>query len=57
MYLLQDNEVELYEAVTRCVSELSDTEIDRITRVSEVQCPGTAENFVVAYLSACSYMN
>lgn len=47
--------MELYEGIARCVSELSDTEIDRITRVSEVPCPGIAEKYVAAYLSASSY--
>uniref|UniRef100_A0A3B5A296 Focadhesin n=1 Tax=Stegastes partitus TaxID=144197 RepID=A0A3B5A296_9TELE len=33
---IQDNEVDLYVAITKCLSEMSDTEIDRIARVSEV---------------------
>lgn len=32
----QDDEVDLYVGVTKCLSEMSDTEIDRIARVTEV---------------------
>lgn len=33
----QENEVGLYVGLTQCLSEMSDTEIERITRVTEVQ--------------------
>ncbi|XP_005754207.1 focadhesin, partial [Pundamilia nyererei] len=35
---IQDNEVDLYVGVAKCLSEMSDTEIERIMKVSEVQC-------------------
>ncbi|XP_026208775.1 focadhesin [Anabas testudineus] len=45
---LQDNEVDLYVGVAKCLSEMSDTEIDRITQVSEVQMEKSC--FVLTYL-------
>lgn len=38
VHLFQDNEVDLYVGVAKCLSEMSDTEIERIMKVSEVQC-------------------
>lgn len=32
----QDNEADLYVGLAECLSELCDTEIDRITQVTEV---------------------
>uniref|UniRef100_A0A3P8SQ34 Focadhesin n=1 Tax=Amphiprion percula TaxID=161767 RepID=A0A3P8SQ34_AMPPE len=46
---IQDNEVDLYVGITKCLSEMSDTEIDRITRVS-AQMEKTC--FVLAYLTS-----
>uniref|UniRef100_A0AAQ6IU57 DUF3730 domain-containing protein n=1 Tax=Anabas testudineus TaxID=64144 RepID=A0AAQ6IU57_ANATE len=43
---LQDNEVDLYVGVAKCLSEMSDTEIDRITQVSEME----KSCFVLTYL-------
>ncbi|GAA6230680.1 focadhesin [Lates japonicus] len=37
---IQDDEVDLYVGVAKCLSEMSDTEIDRIARVTEVQYDG-----------------
>ncbi|KAA8579270.1 hypothetical protein FQN60_017486 [Etheostoma spectabile] len=34
---IQDNEVDLYVGIAKCLSEMSDAEIERITRVTEVQ--------------------
>lgn len=36
--MFQDDEVDLYVGIAKCLSEMSDTEIERITRVTEVQC-------------------
>ncbi|XP_037537542.1 focadhesin [Nematolebias whitei] len=47
---IQDTEVDLYEGVSKCLSELSDTEIDRITRVSEANMEKAC--FVLAYLTS-----
>uniref|UniRef100_A0AAQ6AID0 DUF3730 domain-containing protein n=1 Tax=Amphiprion ocellaris TaxID=80972 RepID=A0AAQ6AID0_AMPOC len=47
---IQDNEVDLYVGITKCLSEMSDTEIDRITRVSAAQMEKTC--FVLAYLTS-----
>lgn len=33
----QEDEVGLYEGLAMCLSEMCDTEIERITRVTEVQ--------------------
>lgn len=41
--LFQDDEVDLYVGVTKCLSEMSDTEIDRIARVTEVHYDVIAE--------------
>lgn len=38
MNFFQDDEVDLYVRIAKCLSEMSDTEIDRITQVTEVQC-------------------
>lgn len=35
----QEDEVGLYVGLARCLSEMSDTEIERITRVTEVRAP------------------
>ncbi|XP_029381760.1 focadhesin isoform X2 [Echeneis naucrates] len=43
-------EVDLYTGVSRCLSEMSDTEVDRITRVTETQMEKTC--FVLAYLAS-----
>ncbi|XP_030636113.1 focadhesin [Chanos chanos] len=45
---IQASEVELYEGISSCLSELSDTEIDRITKVSETNLEKTG--FILAYL-------
>uniref|UniRef100_A0AAQ5XFT3 DUF3730 domain-containing protein n=1 Tax=Amphiprion ocellaris TaxID=80972 RepID=A0AAQ5XFT3_AMPOC len=45
---IQDNEVDLYVGITKCLSEMSDTEIDRITRVSAME----KTCFVLAYLTS-----
>uniref|UniRef100_A0A3Q3X776 Uncharacterized protein n=1 Tax=Mola mola TaxID=94237 RepID=A0A3Q3X776_MOLML len=42
---IQDNEVHLFVGIAKCLSEMSDTEIDRITRM-EKTC------FVLAYLTS-----
>ncbi|XP_019955729.2 focadhesin isoform X1 [Paralichthys olivaceus] len=47
---IQDDEVDLYMGVAKCLSELSDTEIDRIARVTESQMEKTC--FVLAYLTS-----
>ncbi|CAJ1086531.1 focadhesin [Xyrichtys novacula] len=47
---IQDEEVDLYVGVTKCLSELSDTEIDRIARVSESQMEKTC--FILSYLTS-----
>ncbi|XP_047426080.1 focadhesin [Mugil cephalus] len=47
---IQNDEVDLYVGVTKCLSEMSDTEIDRITRVSEDQMEKTC--FILAYLTS-----
>uniref|UniRef100_A0A3Q1FPF3 Focadhesin n=1 Tax=Acanthochromis polyacanthus TaxID=80966 RepID=A0A3Q1FPF3_9TELE len=44
---IQDSEVDLYVGIAKCLSEMSDTEIDRITRAQmEKTC------FVLAYLTS-----
>ncbi|TMS01998.1 hypothetical protein E3U43_007538 [Larimichthys crocea] len=47
---IQDDEVDLYVGVTKCLSEMSDTEIDRIARVTENQMEKTC--FILAYLTS-----
>ncbi|XP_074555425.1 focadhesin [Halichoeres trimaculatus] len=47
---IQDDEVDLYVGITKCLCELSDTEIDRITRVTETQMEKNC--FVLAYLTS-----
>ncbi|KAM3590535.1 uncharacterized protein V6R79_011338 [Siganus canaliculatus] len=47
---IQDKEVDLYVGVIKCLSEMSDSEIDRIARVTESQMEKTC--FVLAYLTS-----
>uniref|UniRef100_A0A669B4I4 Focadhesin n=1 Tax=Oreochromis niloticus TaxID=8128 RepID=A0A669B4I4_ORENI len=47
---IQDNEVDLYVGVAKCLSEMSDTEIERIMKVSETQMEKTC--FILAYLTS-----
>ncbi|KAM9424589.1 focadhesin isoform 2-T2 [Pholidichthys leucotaenia] len=47
---IQEAEVDLYVGIAKCLSEMSDTEIDRITRVSVDQMEKTC--FVLAYLTS-----
>ncbi|XP_044197607.1 focadhesin [Thunnus albacares] len=47
---IQDGEVDLYVGITKCLSEMSDTEIDRIARVTEAEMEKTC--FVLAYLTS-----
>ncbi|XP_070785778.1 focadhesin [Enoplosus armatus] len=47
---IQDNEVDLYVGLAKCLSEMSDTEIERITRVTEAQMEKTC--FVLACLTS-----
>ncbi|XP_076581516.1 focadhesin [Chaetodon auriga] len=47
---IQDDEVDLYVGITKCLSEMSDTEIDRIARVTEAQMEKTC--FILAYLTS-----
>lgn len=47
---IQDQEVDLYVGIARCLSEMSDTEIDRIARVTEAQMEKTC--FILAYLTS-----
>ncbi|CAG5897235.1 unnamed protein product [Menidia menidia] len=47
---LQDAEVDLYVGVAKCLSEMSDTEIDRIVQVSEAQMEKTC--FLLSYLTS-----
>ncbi|KAK5876236.1 hypothetical protein CesoFtcFv8_027226 [Champsocephalus esox] len=47
---IQDREVDLYVGVAKCLSEMSDAEIDRITKVTEAQMEKTC--FVLAYLTS-----
>ncbi|XP_076829762.1 focadhesin [Brachyhypopomus gauderio] len=47
---IQVDEVELYEGICSCLSEMSDTEIDRIVKVTEANVEKTA--FVLSYLSS-----
>ncbi|XP_024143659.1 focadhesin isoform X1 [Oryzias melastigma] len=47
---IQDNEVDLYVGVAKCLSEMNDSEIDRIAQVSETGMEKTC--FVLAYLTS-----
>ncbi|KAJ8262543.1 hypothetical protein GJAV_G00167600 [Gymnothorax javanicus] len=47
---IQDSELDLYVGIAKCLSEMSDTEIDRITRVTEANIEKTG--FVLAYLTS-----
>ncbi|XP_020499256.2 focadhesin [Labrus bergylta] len=47
---IQDDEVDLYVGISKCLSEMSDTEIDRIARVTETQMEKTC--FVLCYLTS-----
>ncbi|XP_034470972.1 focadhesin [Hippoglossus hippoglossus] len=47
---IQDDEVDLYMGVAKCLSEMSDTEIDRIAQVTESHMEKTC--FVLAYLTS-----
>ncbi|XP_064200022.1 focadhesin [Anguilla rostrata] len=47
---IQDGELGLYVGIAKCLSEMTDTEIDRITRVAEANIEKTG--FVLAYLSS-----
>ncbi|KAF1380319.1 hypothetical protein PFLUV_G00162410 [Perca fluviatilis] len=47
---IQDNEVDLYVGIAKCLSEMSDAEIERITRVTEAHMEKTC--FVLAYLTS-----
>ncbi|KAM8898854.1 focadhesin isoform 1-T1 [Spinachia spinachia] len=47
---IQDNEVDLYMGIAKCLSEMSDTEIERVTRVQETRMEKTC--FVLAYLTS-----
>ncbi|XP_077401098.1 focadhesin isoform X2 [Vanacampus margaritifer] len=47
---IKDSEVDFYVGVAECLSEMSDTEIDRIAGVTETQMEKTC--FVLAYLAS-----
>ncbi|XP_077355104.1 focadhesin isoform X2 [Festucalex cinctus] len=47
---IQDSEVDFYVGVAKCLSEMSDTEIDRVAVVTETQMEKTC--FVLAYLAS-----
>ncbi|KAK2852047.1 hypothetical protein Q5P01_008323 [Channa striata] len=47
---IQDGEVDLYVGIAKCLSEMSDTEIDRITHVTEAQMEKSC--FILAYLTS-----
>ncbi|XP_061566446.1 focadhesin isoform X2 [Cololabis saira] len=47
---IQDQDVDLYVGISKCLSEMSDPEIDRVARVSEAQMEKTC--FVLAYLTS-----
>ncbi|XP_068616059.1 focadhesin-like, partial [Brachionichthys hirsutus] len=47
---IQDNEVDLYVGVAKCLSEMPDTEIDRIAKVSVAQIEKSC--FILAYLTS-----
>ncbi|KAI1888309.1 hypothetical protein AGOR_G00183690, partial [Albula goreensis] len=47
---IQESGVELYVGIAKCLSEMTDAEIDRITQVNEVNLEKTG--FMLAYLSS-----
>ncbi|KAG9345477.1 hypothetical protein JZ751_008621 [Albula glossodonta] len=47
---IQESGVELYVGIAKCLSEMTDAEIDRITQVTEVNLEKTG--FILAYLSS-----
>ncbi|KAF7647416.1 hypothetical protein LDENG_00172290, partial [Lucifuga dentata] len=47
---IQDHEVDLYVGIAKCLSELSDTEIERISRITEAHMEKSC--FVLAYLTS-----
>ncbi|KAG7462013.1 hypothetical protein MATL_G00197400 [Megalops atlanticus] len=47
---IQDSEVDLYVGIAKCLSEMTDTEIDRIAHVTEANLEKTG--FIMAYLSS-----
>ncbi|XP_028988970.1 focadhesin isoform X2 [Betta splendens] len=47
---IHDDEVDLYVGISKCLSEMSDTEIERITRVTEAQMEKSC--FVLTYLAS-----
>ncbi|MCJ8731689.1 hypothetical protein PDJAM_G00202250 [Pangasius djambal] len=47
---IQAHEVNLYEGICSCLSEMSDTEIDRMLKVTEANVEKTA--FILSYLSS-----
>ncbi|CAL9694547.1 unnamed protein product [Knipowitschia caucasica] len=47
---IQDSELDLYVGVAKCLSEMSDTEIDRIAKVTETQMEKCC--FVLCYLTS-----
>ncbi|KAG7495749.1 focadhesin [Solea senegalensis] len=47
---IQDDEVDLYMGVAKCLSEMSDTEIDRVAQVTESQMEKTC--FTLSYLTS-----
>ncbi|KAL4641587.1 focadhesin [Arapaima gigas] len=47
---IQDGQIDLYVGIAKCLSEMGDTEIDRITSVTEDNLEKTG--FVLAYLSS-----
>ncbi|XP_072543953.1 focadhesin [Salminus brasiliensis] len=47
---IQPSEVDLYEGICSCLSEMSDTEIDRIVKVTEVNVEKTT--FILSYFSS-----
>ncbi|KAL0970352.1 hypothetical protein UPYG_G00240840 [Umbra pygmaea] len=47
---IQDQEVDLYVGISKCLSEMADTEIDRIAQVVETQMEKTG--FILAHLTS-----
>ncbi|KAM9837030.1 focadhesin [Aulostomus maculatus] len=47
---IQDSQLDMYVGIAKCLSEMSDTEIDRIARVTEAHMEKTC--FVLAYLAS-----
>ncbi|KAM8747268.1 focadhesin [Acanthopagrus schlegelii] len=47
---IQNNEVDFYVGIAKCLSEMSDSEIDRIARVTEAGMEKTC--FILAYLTS-----